>query len=485
MAETQTVNETSTPKNPVGRPRKDGQPAGTVQEPPVQQGEDLLLLLPAISPEEWQHRQLYLYRLYPITDRRGAGQPVYLCKYSETVDKDRIKRDYGSGIYKLELLLTLPNERGKKLAAAMFQIVDMDFPPKVPAGEWVDDPRNADWQWCRPRLGPQANGVAAVESVADAILRAQAANKKDETPALLAALAPLLDPKRQTDMIAQFAALMKPQGNDTLATILPLLLKLLEKPATDPMLTILLEDRKTMAAQLAELQKSLLVPQKHPLEFLIEHEELGRRLFGRGANSASAEGKTWVDIVEKGIEKIGPALIPLGQGVGAMLMRGNGPHPAQPPRVVNVQPAQSSSVATQPPQAVVEPNPTTPPAAQEQPQDMNLLALQKYQNVIQQSFPFLIDHYKDDEKDGYDFRDWFIKPQRFGNQVWYSLRSEIGVDGIMSLVNTLPSEVQAQLAPSDRFKQFMGEFFTEPGKEPEGYFDDEDDDPADEFEVKS
>src|SRR5271154_2205844 len=103
-------------KKPVGRPRKDGQPAGTPPIAATSEPEDFFLMLPSITSEEWQFRMVYLYRLYPITDRRGAGQPVYLNKFSEVVDRDRIMRDYGSGIYKLELLQTIPNERGKKIA---------------------------------------------------------------------------------------------------------------------------------------------------------------------------------------------------------------------------------------------------------------------------------------------------------------------------------------------------------------------------------
>ncbi len=51
------------------------------------------------------------------------------------------------------------------------------------------------------------------------------------------------------------------------------------------------------------------------------------------------------------------------------------------------------------------------------------------------------------------------------------MRQEIGVDGFVAFLATLPPEIQSQLAPPDKFKQFMTEFFSDDDP-PEGDDDD-------------
>ena len=459
-------------KKPVGRPRKDGQPAGT---PPLAQSadpEDFFLMLPSITADEWQFRMLYLYRLYPITDRRGAGQPVYLNKFSEVVDRDRVMRDYGSGIYKLELLQTIPNERGKKIAVCMFQILNQDYPPKVPAGEWVNDPRNADWEWCRPKLGPgslNAAGSASPDDIANAVYAKVHQNeqpKKDDTPAILAVLANVLDPKRQTDMIATFATLMKPKEDGMSAILLPLILKMLDKPAgPDPIVTMLMEDRRAMREEMNRLREQQTAP-KDTLDSLLENKEKFealRGLFGKGSGSAAPEG--WAGIADKAIDKLAG---PVGQIGLIAAQRYMMQQPAAPQQAALPRPAIQPTAVQVTPQPVGA-QPEQPPAAPVVDQQSVLVA--KYQGVIAQAFPFLLDHFKD--RDGYEFRDWFISPMRFGNSTWFQMRQEIGVDGFVNFLATLPPEIQAQLSPPEKFKTFMTEFFSDDDPE-EGEDEDED-----------
>jgi hypothetical protein len=480
MAETQTVSTSSeTPliskKNPVGRPRKDGQPAGS---PPTSEGisvpeGDFFLALMGLEPTDWNYLSIYVYRVKPITDRAG-GKYKYITKYSELIDVDRLMRDQGSGCYRLDLLESGKSKGGRLVSQTYVDIVNMDHPPKIEAGEWLDDPRNSDWAWCRGKV-KNSSGTAAASpgDMADALLKMQqAVTPKQSEAGILAAIAPLLDPQRQIDMMATFAQLIpKPTPPQ-------------EDKTTGLLLTMMLEDRKAMREEMKELRAQLASKptEKSPIEWLLEHEDLGRRIFGRGgANGPGSEGKTWVDIAEKTIEKLGPALVPLAQAGATMMIRGSSSPqqpqaPGRPP--ITVQPAPANLPAAQPAQAAAPQQQTEAPAApgptQENPENMNALSFaQKYGQVIQAASPFLLDLYLNGgEFGGYEFRDWFMN--RYGNQLWNALRNEAGVDGMLQVAKFNP-EYWKQLEPEEKFKAFMTDFFTPFGKERPGY-DDEDDD---------
>src|SRR5581483_11892353 len=135
------------PRRGPGRPRK---------EEPV----DFFESLREYSSTEWQWLMLYCYRLQPVTDRKAGGNPnVYIRKYAEPVDEETIKTDpaCGSGMYRLVLTKAAPgSQKSKEISRHEFRILDPKYPPSVPAGEWMDDPRNKEWAWAKPN----ANGTA-------------------------------------------------------------------------------------------------------------------------------------------------------------------------------------------------------------------------------------------------------------------------------------------------------------------------------------
>jgi hypothetical protein len=455
-------------KNPPGRPRKDGLPAGitkpsTLPEDPY----DFFALLKPAGDDWWNLHTIYVYRRYPITDRRGGGKLNWIDKLSEPVDPDYLMKLHGSGIYRLDLL----EDGNKKIAETEIRIVNKDYPSVIPAGDWVDDPKNKDWEWCRPR-GVGTSGNSGTGLSADDFLKLQAAlgSKQDSGAMMIAALAPLLDPQRQTDMLATFASLMKPKEDTSMSTlILPLLLKMLDKPAgPDPMVTMLMEDRRAMREEMNRLREQQTAP-KDTLDSLLENKEKFealRGLFGKGGGTAAPEG--WAGIADKAIDKLAGPVGQIGLIAAQRYMMQQPaaqqqalPRPAIQPAAVQVAP-QSQPVAAQP-----EQQPQPAPVV-----DQQSVLVAKYQGVIAQAFPFLLDHFKD--RDGYEFRDWFISPMRFGNSTWFQMRQEIGVDGFVNFLATLPPEIQAQLSPPEKFKTFMTEFFSDDDPEDqEGGDDDE------------
>jgi hypothetical protein len=124
--------------------------------------------LTQISAADWERHVMYCYRRQPKIDRKQTGNPyTYLCKYTEPIDIDRILQDHGSGEYRLTLNWVNPvNSNSVAKDAFVFQIVNPSYPPKIPAGEWVDDQCNREWKQLFPQLGaaiitPQAAAAAA------------------------------------------------------------------------------------------------------------------------------------------------------------------------------------------------------------------------------------------------------------------------------------------------------------------------------------
>ena len=181
-------------------------------------------------------------------------------------------------------------------------------------------------------------------------------------------------------------------------------------------------------------------------------------------------------MIDKAVDKLGPAVGTVGTLLAQRLMMPT-PQPAPHGQTITVQP---------------QPQPTLPaPAAQPVPQQQQeqkqeapaqLDALQKYGNVIQQALPFMIDKFKEEEPDGYDCRDWFCSPKRFGNVIWEGLRTDIGVEQFVTIAKSIP-QVWAAFQPEEKFRMFLTDFFTPVGQERPEYFD-EDEEPEDEPDAK-
>jgi len=118
-----------------------------------------------IPLSDWGTRaKIRVYRLEPIIDMRRGSNNKYICIYTEPVDEERIKRDLGSGRYRLYLNFKNPGaQEERELDSVEFDILDRNFPPVIPDGSWVDDPINKKWAWAKP---PDKGSAAAAASSA-------------------------------------------------------------------------------------------------------------------------------------------------------------------------------------------------------------------------------------------------------------------------------------------------------------------------------
>ena len=72
---------------------------------------------------------------------------------SRSVEEQQIKENHGCGKYISYLNYQKPNpNRERKLIPVSIEILDPQFPPKMFAAEWIDDPKNKSWEWAKQFL---------------------------------------------------------------------------------------------------------------------------------------------------------------------------------------------------------------------------------------------------------------------------------------------------------------------------------------------
>lgn len=140
-----------------GRPRAD--------ESPSEDSHSFFDTLVKVDARDWGTRYwIYVYRLEPTIDRTRTGDPKYIQSYAEPINEDRLLADHGSGKYKMILNFRKPGaERGDEIDTGYISVLNMEFPPKIAPGEWVDDPKNRKWSWAKkyfPTEQPQGNNAA-------------------------------------------------------------------------------------------------------------------------------------------------------------------------------------------------------------------------------------------------------------------------------------------------------------------------------------
>ena len=125
----------------------------------------------AVARADWGPRaNIYLYRVEPVIDRRRQGSQTYITKYAEPISEDRILADHGSGRYKLMLNFRKPGaEQGDEVDSLYLDLLNLQFPPKIPPGEWVDDPNNKKWAWAKQSFGKDAPQNGTGSSLVEAL----------------------------------------------------------------------------------------------------------------------------------------------------------------------------------------------------------------------------------------------------------------------------------------------------------------------------
>lgn len=203
-----------------GRPRAD--------ESPAEDSHSFFETLLKVDARDWGTRYwIYLYRLEPTIDRTRTGEPKYIQSYAEPINEDRILADQGSGKYKMILNFRKPGiDRGDEIDTGYISILNMQFPPRIAPGEWVDDPKNRKWSWAKkyfPAEQPQGNNGAADpmktletynkirKDIVAEVQPHQPETEPEERMLTLAAVIEKMVPKQDLNSIAALLKELRPQ----------------------------------------------------------------------------------------------------------------------------------------------------------------------------------------------------------------------------------------------------------------------------------
>jgi hypothetical protein len=412
------------------------------------------------SAEEWRHMVLYLFRKTPITDRKRAGLPVNIQQYTEPIDPNRVLLDHGSGGYRLDWHQIDEHGKYHRLACFTFDLMNPNFPPKIPPGHWVDDPRNADWQWAKDAIMADGGGSVRTGPNGSTIVMPAAAN-----------------PDQFFDTLEKFkkATGNKEEGGGSVLAVLTNALIQSSRDNTelarkanaapirngeDPLIKILMDDRAAQREQISKLENLLLTNRPKSLkEELIEIIEIGKMVSPRSAAAAKAtEEDGWLGVISKFVDHA-PDLIS-----GLQSLRGPS---AQLPGIPTPAPLPPGGPA---PAATAAPGQPAPaPADFTDEQKAEYAKMQRrmgevwkaYGPLIERCGTFMVDQFTRGLT-GYDFRDWFR--EKWGSENYTNLKRDAGPDILTALTQQHP-QLKGVLTPPERVYQFFEEFFTREGEE--------------------
>jgi hypothetical protein len=487
------------PRNKGGRPRKYPAPAApATTAKPGDDDQDLWIWLSTFDSTWWEQSIAYLWRCEPLTDRRNGGKPTHVEKYARSFDIDTIMKAHGSGRYRLDVCRIDASGKGStRIRQSYFTILNMDYPPKVPYGDWLNDPGNEAWKWAGPKLHaqqqpdtqpgaahPQAAAAASAmdpSHLIDAVFRGveMYRGEKDDNQELANQIVDLVKDNQE-----KMAALMDPRSQ--LATMKDLLALVAPKAdgSSDKLFDFLREELRETRKEMTRLREA----QAKPTSILEQIRELGpaikefQTMFGGGGSKSS--GTDWGGVIEGVFDKIGPYLPAI---VDSMTRPAPTPRPAATAQTtIAAEPAAAAfPSATAPHGATPAPAPAAssapvvdlPPgvsADQVKAEEVKLQAIvSKFGKPFAESAPILVDYVKN-QMTGFDFRDWFIS--RKGMETWTALKQEAEGQGArLVAITQMHPWLKSQLQPSAELLKFMNEFFTNIGEENAQMPPDEDD----------
>jgi len=452
---------------------------------------DFWMWLSAFSDDDWQRMIVYMWRCEPITDKRTGGRPTHVEKIGRSFDIDYVKEKHGSGIYRVDVCQIEPTgNKQKRIRQHYFSILNMDYPPRVPPGDWIDDPANAKWKWAEAKIksaydgptnGNGGNG-AGFQNPSDLFntvlggirtLRGEMSDNKDLASSVIELvrdsrdqMAMLSDPTRQLSMIEKLIAMIQPKETNGGSERL--------------IIDLLREDLREARKEMREIRNAQPAPKS-----LLEQVEEAKALFkvmNPGSGAAAASNDIWPSIIGTAVEKLAPVL----PALVAWLTRPQNGAPAPAPGTMTApmyqQPMQQPPPGTPARMPAASPNPASGDGAgapqpteaeMEQERAQMQSVLMTHGATIQKCVPFLIDHFQSDLS-GYEFRDWFIS--REGVIKWNQLKTDCGPERLCALA--LSNEQLAQvLRPPEKLLAFLRCFFTAQGDEPADAHIDPDDDP--------
>jgi len=451
-----------TQKRGRGRPPK----APEEPRPPQENAVEFFDWLKTFPEVDWKERLImYLFRRFPMTDRKLTGNDTHLMKYVKPVDAQEILENFGSGEYRLQLnQWDSVTRKTTTIANFIWRMVNMDYPPKIPLGEWLDDPKNKEWAWAKPRLQAQLDAEIKAAGMQPAGAVGEAASMFKAAVDAVKQLRPDKSPEEQTSlahMIIQTLEKTLDKNSSSQAGMLDVVDKIISavKPSGEgsaSIITLVTGQLTAIQTELAaerafnrDLLQKLSEPktQSSLKDQLLEMKDIFSLI--RGGGAAKAGGLDWAEVVRD----VGTEVIKTVQtGFQAYMVK----KASEQGKRVTVDRKSSDSPGRS--RAITATNPE-----QEQ-MDMLEAINNQFGPMFDDIAPFLVDHFRKGFS-GMVFREWFREEN--GEKLYRMVRgfSPETITGIIEIRKRVAEpRIQSmlqELQPTDAVVQFVQEFLSD------------------------
>ncbi len=394
-----------------------------------------------------------MYRLAPIINRLVGSEHKFITIYGEPITEEKIKIDHGSGKYRLYLNFKRPETKEEKeLDSVELEILDMKFPPVIPPGEWVDDPRNKQWAWAKP-LGAGPNFQNGQQQQAPAIDPLAAFGTfmdiqdrlREQTPAQASqpAQSPANDLLAQLKLLKEVTQPSAPAApaKDPLELAISLMTIMNQQRAENPIVDMMRAELQAVREELKEARKTPPAAQKSFMDQLMEMATDDKMdkvkrvmgIFGGGDGGGRPVRTTPLELAREFISS--PMGANIGQGVAVLLTqmmapKPNGAPPQQYPTVLNQQ----------------NPNGTAPPVE---------LPETRIQRIGAQITRPMIAHFMR----GGEGQDFAQSMYDMGAEDYVFMRG-LGADNIIARYRAFPEAWNYVQAEAGRFEEYIRAFCT-------------------------
>lgn len=468
----------------------------------------------SLTDADWEKHIIYVWRRDPWYDTTNGGRDVkYIGVSSTAVTEESLKKDYGSGTYKVQL-----NRGDKPIAHVIYTILDEKYPPALPPGDWLDHPKNKKWQHWRPLIdarwksrvteivgAPPAQGgdVEALTKLIQKLVEretgkpaASSENEKLTSTLVTWALQQTTEQRkveRETDspskMVDMMTGMIKAIKELTPAPPPPPAPPP-EKKEMDPVVTLILtglrddlkaarEEAKAERETSRKLMEKILDAKAEQVSPLAQIETLGNVIMKFGEITGKVSGpRDWKDGIVDAVSEVLPKAVDLGQAyltqkaltdrqklTAAAAANANRPGAPATPAPAALPPA----TTTAPPAATAAPSTTTTEAAAPAPdqppqQEMDVTERTQIMYMASQAAQALNLGLKGDQ-----FAEQICVLH--GDQAFEDFVAHFQKDALVDKVKAVP-EAWNMLAPHEaRLAQFIEAFYS---------FAESDDEPDDE-----
>lgn len=439
--------------------------------PPQGLQEDFWLWMSNFPTEAWVYLISYLWRTDPMIDSKFGGRASNIKKITAAFTIDDIKQWEGSGGYRLDVVaMDQKTRKQARIGVHYFEIMDPDYPPRLPAGLWLEIPENkAKWGWVADALrkrdeaatmntsrGPQhdnLNVAAIIRETREAVRQGQPppGQSNGTTDQVMGLLLKQLDPDNQAKLYER----LRGSGGEQKSEVLALTHLLIKQQ----------EDRnERLERELADLRTELRAARQAPsprtlveqMKEQVELKALARQLAGKDVPE-----DPWSKAIESALTAL-PTALALWQGQPAAQTAAT----TTINTTATVAPASGAATPAGAP-IVQEPPPQEPPTQGGPTPAMTAIVakygvqLMKHQSLLGDIVPIMKDHFKFKVGEGSGltpgqaFSSWFLA--RFGDEKRKELIADLPITTIADLIEQTPNLASA-MNPKEEVLKFLNDF---------------------------